>query len=248
MTSRDQSSVRDHFNERAPTYANLFDTKTKSGASFGFQKRSEVVTEIVSERTGAMMDCATGTGDITAAVMQACDFSRVHVNDFSPDMMRRTKSRIEQADGVTASCSDIFSIRDEIGDEKFDVILCLGLIAHTGRVEELLSLLKSCVQRDGVIILQSSLLDHVGLNVVKWSTSARHERRFGYRQSFYRLSELLSAATQANLRTVSITRYSVGLPFGDRLFPRFNHFIEQQGQRLASWCGAEAIIVLEREI
>ena len=71
--------------------------------------------------------------------------------------------------------SDVFNFKPS--DSRFDLILCLGLIAHTGGLDILLPHLKSMLTPGGRIILQTTLTDHVGTRIVRALTSRRELAR-----------------------------------------------------------------------
>ena len=77
----------------------------------------------------------------------------------------------EIKDGNEFVQSDVFDFKPS--DARFDLILCLGLIAHTGRLDILLPHLKSMVTPRGRIILQTTLTDHLGTRIVRALTSAK---------------------------------------------------------------------------
>src|SRR5207249_961362 len=79
--------------------------------------------------------------------------------------------------------SDVFNFKP--ADSGFDLVLCLGLIAHVGRLDILLSHLKSMLAPGGHIILQTTLTDHVGTRIVRALTARRELAKRGYRISWF---------------------------------------------------------------
>ena len=79
--------------------------------------------------------------------------------------------------------SDVFNFKPSAS--RFDLILCLGLIAHTGRLDTLLPHLRSMLASGGQIILQTTLADHFGTRVVRALTSRSELARRGYRISWF---------------------------------------------------------------
>src|SRR5947207_7714357 len=96
--------------------------------------------------------------------------------------------------------SDVFNFKPS--DSHFDLILCLGLIAHVGRLETLLSHLKSMLTPGGRIILQTTLTDHVGTRIVRALTARRELARRGYRVSWFSQRDIADACHNAGLRIV----------------------------------------------
>ncbi|PYI43503.1 MAG: hypothetical protein DMF12_03480 [Verrucomicrobia bacterium] len=158
-----------------------------SGASFYFQKRLTLACELASASAGRLLDCAAGTGEITCALLKSGRFSHATIVDISAAMLQRAKelvsSRITNTE-LEFVHSDVFNFKPP--DSAFDLILCLGLIAHVGRLHILLPHLKSMLAPGGRIILQTTLTDHVGTRIVRALTARRELARRGYRISWFR--------------------------------------------------------------
>src|SRR6266513_3356044 len=106
-----------------------------SGASFYFQKRLTLACELASASAGRLLDCAAGTGEITCALLKSGRFSHATVVDISPAMLQSAEellgSQITKT-GLKFVRSDVFNFKPS--DFSFDLILCLGFIAHVGRM------------------------------------------------------------------------------------------------------------------
>jgi SAM-dependent methyltransferase len=148
--------------------------------------------------------------------------------------------------GIDFTVGDIFDIADRDG-EKYDCILCLGLIAHTGRLQELLTLLARILTPSGKIVLQSSNADHLGILITRLLTKKWYLRRQGYKISYYSQSDIESAAHESGFQINSVTKYCVGIPILDRVLPKFNFWIENRFGDFAAKNGAEMILVLEKK-
>ncbi len=218
-----------------------------SGASFYFQKRLAIACELAGASAGRLLDCAAGTGEITCALLKSGRFSHATVVDISPAMLQSAEellgSQITNT-GLKFVRSDVFNFKPS--DFSFDLILCLGLIAHVGRLDILLPHLKSMLAPGGGIILQTTLTDHVGTRIVRALTARRELTRRGYRISWFSRRDIADACNDAGLRIVETRRHSLGIPFGDRLWPWANFRLETRLQKWASRHGADAIYLLER--
>jgi hypothetical protein len=118
------------------------------------------------------------------------------------------------------------------------------LIAHTGRLDILLPHLKSMLTPGGRIILQATLTDHLGTRIVRALTSRGELARRGYRISWFSQRNISDACDRAGLRILETRRHSLGVPFGDRLWPWANFQLETRLQKWASRHGADAIYLL----
>jgi cyclopropane fatty-acyl-phospholipid synthase-like methyltransferase len=138
--------------------------------------------------------------------------------------------------------SDVFNFKQS--DSRFDLILCLGLIAHTGRLDILLPHLKSMLTPGGRIILQATLTDHLGTRIVRALTSGSELARRGYRISWFSQRNISDACDRAGLRILETRRHSLGVPFGDRLWSWANFQLETRLEKWASRHGADAIYLV----
>jgi len=236
--------VAAYFDKHAETHKRQF-VGSGSGASFYFQTRLKLACELAGASTGRLLDCAAGSGEITCALLESGRFPHATIVDISPAMLQIAKelltSQITNAE-LEFIKSDVFTFRPS--DSNFDLILCLGLIAHVGRLDILLPHLKSMLAPGGRIILQTTLTDHVGARIVRALTTRRELAKRGYDISWYSQRDIADACRGAGLRIVEMRRHSLGIPFGDRFWPWANFQLET---RLRNWScrhGADAIYLL----
>jgi SAM-dependent methyltransferase len=138
--------------------------------------------------------------------------------------------------------SDIFNFKPS--DSGFDLILCLGLIAHVGRLDVLLAHLKSMLMPSGRIILQTTLTDHAGTRIVRALTTRRELAKRGYRISWFSQRDIIEACRRSESAILDMRRHSLSVPFGDRFWPWANYQLETRLQEWASRHGADAIYLL----
>ena len=236
--------VAAYFDKHAETHKRQF-VGSGSGASFYFQTRLKLACELAGASTGRLLDCAAGSGEITCALLESGRFPHATIVDISPAMLQSAKelltSQITNAE-LEFIKSDVFTFRPS--DSNFDLILCLGLIAHVGRLDTLLGHLKSMLTPSGSIILQTTLTDHAGTRIVRALTTRRELAKRGYDISWYSQRDIADACRGAGLRIVEMRRHSLGIPFGDRFWPWANFQLET---RLRNWScrhGADAIYLL----
>jgi len=246
MGNEMKDPVAAYFDKHAETHKRQF-VGSGSGASFYFQTRLKLACELAGASTGRLLDCAAGSGEITCALLESGRFPHATIVDISPAMLQSAKelltSQITNAE-LEFVHSDVFNFKRS--DSGFDLILCLGLIAHVGRLETLLSHLKSMLTPGGRIILQTTLTDHAGTRIVRALTTRRELAQRGYRISWYSERDIADACHGAGLRMVEIRRHSLGIPFGDRFWPWANFQLETRLEKWASRHGADAIYLLER--
>ena len=221
-------------------------SERESGASFYFRTRLRLTCELASGSGGRLLDCAAGTGEITCALLKSGRFNHATVVDISPGMLQSAKqlltSEVTNAE-LEFVQSDVFNFK--LSHSPFDLVLCLGLIAHTGRLDILLPHLKSMLTPSGRIILQTTLTDHLGTRMVRALTSRGEQARRGYTISWFSRRDIAEACDRAGLRILSMRRHSLGIPFGDRLWRWANFQLEKRLQKWADHHGADAIYLLE---
>lgn len=246
MGNEMKDPVAAYFDKHAETHKRQF-VGSGSGASFYFQKRLTLACELAVTSTGRLLDCASGSGEITCALLKSGRFTCATIVDISPAMLQSAKelltSQITNAE-LEFIKSDVFTFRPS--DSNFDLILCLGLIAHVGRLDTLLAHLKSMLTPSGRIILQTTLTDHAGTRIVRALTTPRELVQRGYRISWFSQRDITDTCQAAGLQIVEMRRHSLGVPFGDRFWPWANYQLETRLQKWASRHGADAIYLLER--
>jgi len=244
MVNEMKDPVAAYFDKHAETHKRQF-VGSGSGASFYFQKRLTLACELAEGSAGRLLDCAAGTGEITCALLRSGRFSHATIVDISPAMLQNAKellsSRITKGE-LEFIKSDVFTFKPS--DSNFDLILCLGLIAHVGRLDTLLAHLKSMLTPSGRIILQTTLTDHVGARIVRALTAQRELAQRGYRISWFSQRDIANACQRAGLQILEVLRHSLGVPFGDRFWPWANFQLETRLQEWSSRYGADAIYLL----
>jgi ubiquinone/menaquinone biosynthesis C-methylase UbiE len=236
--------VAAYFDKLPETHKRQFDERA-SGATFNFQRRLTLACELGGASSGRLLDCAAGTGEITCALLKSGRFNHVTVVDVSPAMLESAKKLLTsqiKKEKVEFVQSDVFNFKPS--DSCFDLILCLGLIAHTGRPDILLPHLRSMLTPGGRIILQATLTDHLGTRIVRALTSRKELGRRGYRISWFSQRNISDACDRAGLRVLDTRRHSVGIPFGDRMWPWANFQLEIRLRKWSSRHGADAIYLL----
>ena len=241
---KENDPVAAYFDKLPETHKRQFEQRA-SGANFNFQQRLRLACELGGASSGRLLDCAAGTGEITCALLKSGRFNHATVVDVSPAMLKSAKdlltSQIKNAE-LEFVQSDVFNFKPT--DSGFDLIVCLGLIAHTGRLDILLPHLRSMLAPGGRIILQTTLTDHLGARVVRALTARTELTRRGYRISWFSQQNISDACDRAGLRILEKRRHTLGVPFGDRLWPWANFHLESRVEKWASRHGADAIYLL----
>jgi 2-polyprenyl-3-methyl-5-hydroxy-6-metoxy-1,4-benzoquinol methylase len=237
--------VKTHFDQLSSDYKQFFADK-KTGKNHEFRTRLNLVAELLTTTSGNLLDCACGTGEITAAVLASGRFQNAVVADISKEMLTFAKNQISETSKnaqIQYEQVDIFKYKPANG-MKFDAILCLGLIAHTGALPTLLEHLKSMLAPGGKIILQSSLSEHWGLRVVRFLTEKKYQRVNNYKISYYTSDDIAKGVQAAGLQISDVRHYRFGFPFGDKIFQLGNYWLEVMTEKISTQIGSDAIYVL----
>jgi ubiquinone/menaquinone biosynthesis C-methylase UbiE len=245
---RADQAVQLFFDRQAGCYSDFFREDTRSGAAVLFRTRLALCVAMLRGRKGSLIDCASGTGEISRAVALASCWEHVFINDLSPLMIERCRavmSDIPANTRITWNVGSVFDLNNVLKTSRFDVALCLGLIAHCGRLPELLREVRALLKRDGVLILQSSLLDHPGDFITKFAARS-FLMRGNYRVEGFRLKTILNAALYAGFEPLAIRRFGLCLPFGDRILGRANYWLERKLALRLDRSGGEALIMLRK--
>lgn len=238
--------IQDYFDAEAGRYAEQF-LPRKSGRAVVFQTRLSLALQLSRGCSGRLLDCATGTGEISAAIYSSGRFSDATFVDISFEMLRQSQARLRHYPGQNLhfAQADIFRYLTGLAaGAKFDLIVCLGLIAHTGRLRELLRSMRAHLADGGRILLQTSFADHWGNRLWRLLLDRRATKRHGYALSYYTQQEISEAVHRAQLTIFDVRRCVVGLPFLEKVAPWVNYQLEVRFRSWASRKGAEAIYVL----
>ena len=239
----------EHFDSFANLYKENYFFK-KTGKNHEFNTRLEIVLELTKNCSGRLLDCACGSGEITAEVLASGQYKAAILVDISESMLALAEEKIggiKLATDVYYVHSDVFDYKPD-SQEKFDLILCLGLVAHTGELSLLLTQLKSMLSRNGKIILQSSLLDHVGIKFTKLLMSMVHRKHKAYDIEFYSAKDIEYSSQAAGLSIKTVMRYNFGIPFGDKVSKVANYWVEVLMRRFASKYGSDAVYVIINDV
>jgi ubiquinone/menaquinone biosynthesis C-methylase UbiE len=238
-----------YFERQAGRYGAFYDHRTRTGSACLFQLRAAIAGELSrGGPNGPMLDLATGTGEITRRIASEAGATELDLNDFSPAMSQQCRAVFAPDAArfsIRWSCRDAFALLADAPSEHYGMILCLGLIAHTGRLDELLALCARVLRPSGALLLQSSLEDHPGVRLVGAYASSPL-RRTRHKHARFRLGELRRAAMNAGFEIVAERRFGVCVPFGDRLLGRLNHLIESRYAERMTWWGGEVVLKLRR--
>lgn len=123
--------------------------------NFNIQLRAKVVQEFVGDHTfRSILDIGCGNGAVSLPLLQP----QTHLTlvDVSPEMLARARSHIPEAlvEQVELINEEFLSVALPI--HSYDLILCLGVLAHVVSPGDVISKMASLVQPHGSIIIQNT--------------------------------------------------------------------------------------------
>lgn len=105
-----------------------------------------------------VLDAPCGNGAISSVLLPRT--KKLLMMDISQNMCRLAESSIpsQYRPKTEIVCENIFSY--EFGTEKFDLVICFGLMAHVGSPKDLLLRLSQLVKPGGYLVLQNTDSSH----------------------------------------------------------------------------------------
>jgi 2-polyprenyl-3-methyl-5-hydroxy-6-metoxy-1,4-benzoquinol methylase len=250
MVENQKYVIQNFFDKTSAIYSDYFDSEKKSGKTFNFNKRLEIILQLSSQSSGRLLDCAVGDGKITANVIQSHNFTEVTLVDLSSKMLElaynNCKDKAAKRINIESFNLDIFEfVHDQAVCKEYDLIICSGLIAHIPNTLELLQSLRKLLSSDGRIILQTTLLNHPVTKIVKLLTQKQYLQRNGYQITYYTSNDIVKLCQTANLQIESVQKFSLGCQFLDNILPpSWNYTLESLLANLSKYIGSEAIYLL----
>lgn len=120
--------------------------------------RAIIISEILGDISNNMiLDIGCGDGTLSRHFL---DKNKVTFLDFSENMLQTAKNltdehKLKNAAFINSNFLDFNTV------EKFDVVLCIGVLAHITDIKLFLSRIKSSLKKSGKIIIQISDKDKI---------------------------------------------------------------------------------------
>src|SRR5262249_11027054 len=113
--------------------------------------RSELVRELLPNRHSRILDLGAGSGELSLPLLD--DKNELVFVDASPGMLEiaRAAVPVEARDRVSAICGDVLEVPLS---GTFDLVLCVGLLAHVPEWERVLGRIASVLVPSGHALIQ----------------------------------------------------------------------------------------------
>jgi SAM-dependent methyltransferase len=167
-----------------------------------------------SPRGCKVLDVGCGDGSISRQFLPA---NSVTFLDLSYPMLRRAKRGVPVGSEARAAFVQA-NFLDAPLSERFDIVICLGVLAHLPDMRRAIELLADLVTPGGLCLLQFTDSASPMARLARWYGHLRGlvAGPHPYRVMWPTVAEVLEAAAEAGLRPVALRRHACPLP-GSRL-------------------------------
>lgn len=185
---------------------------------YEIQLRGEAVSELVGRaQHKEILDVGCGDGSISLPLLTSSN--HLTLVDVCGRMLALAESHIPPGLGqrVTTLQADVMTAPLVPG--SYDLILCLGVLAHVESASEVISRLASLLRREATLILQFTDSRHLlGRAMRFYGRVASAARPPVYRLNLLTASDVLSLASENGLQLVRTYRYGSLPPGAHRVF------------------------------
>ncbi len=179
---------------------------------FNIRMRAEIVKSLAGPICGSkILDLGCGDGFISRQYLN--NGNLVFMVDVSEDMLELARTAAPETGSF--ECKYIrANFLDYAFSERFDVILCLGVLAHVPSIDGAFQSIRSHLLDTGTCIIQWTDYQRLAGKAMGIYTAMieRINRTYGYRLNHLRSSDVIRTARGHGLFPVCFTRYHLMLP------------------------------------
>lgn len=120
----------------------------------------------------SVLDMPCGTGSISLPLLEKTE--KLTLIDISANMLAIAKKNIpsNQNQKVIFINDDFFNL--SIADQSYDLVICLGLLAHVNSPEQLLNKLCKIISPNGYLIIQNTDASHFYSHLIRFYLSLKN--------------------------------------------------------------------------
>jgi ubiquinone/menaquinone biosynthesis C-methylase UbiE len=206
--------------------------------------RARLVGELLSDlHGGQVLDLGSGDGSVSRPLLAAGN--DVTLVDFSQAMLHQARQAAPPPSGGRVQYVEADVLEWET-DTLYDVVLCIGVLAHVNSSDRLLERVARATRLGGRCILQITDAGcPLGWLLTRY---ARLRQREGYRLNELTRQQLLALAANHGLVPIAARRYGLFLPGTGRLPYRWQSWLE--GHAASGWLShvaAGRLVMFQRE-
>jgi 2-polyprenyl-3-methyl-5-hydroxy-6-metoxy-1,4-benzoquinol methylase len=199
-----------------------------------------------------ILDVGCGDGSISIPLLNSGN--RLTLLDVSENMLSRAMSQVDPAlrQNVEAVHQEFLLAPLESG--AYDLITCIGVLAHVTSPDLVISRLISLLQPGGLLILECTDSENFTNQLNVWIDRIRRPFRTSdtYRTRLNSAHEIIEKANKGGLDLISAYRYNQALPLMGRIFSQntlrrlaFWIFGTTKNNRNA-WLGKECLFLFQK--
>jgi SAM-dependent methyltransferase len=205
--------------------------------------RAQLVAQMLSGLRGArVLDLGCGDGSVSRPLLEAGN--DVTLVDFSNEMLRRAQARELRTGSGKARYVEADVLEWE-PDAPYDVVLCIGVLAHIESPSRLLGRVATATRPGGTAIVQITDLGRILGRLVTYYS--RWRRREGYRLNEFTRATLVALARGHGLLPSGERSYGFLLPGTGHLPYRWHLWLEERfASGLPAKIGTDVLLSFER--
>jgi|TARA_R110000737_G_scaffold352224_1_gene397345 2-polyprenyl-3-methyl-5-hydroxy-6-metoxy-1,4-benzoquinol methylase len=141
------------------------------------QLRRKIINDLTDGKLyNSVLDLGCGDGSLSMAFVGKC--KELTLVDFSSDMIGLAKERLNSHNSHTKISFYQSSIEEFEQDEKYDLILLFGVLAHVENLDDIVEKCKSLLNKEGTILLQNSNSSNLVTKFNYWISDIRKTRKY----------------------------------------------------------------------
>jgi 2-polyprenyl-3-methyl-5-hydroxy-6-metoxy-1,4-benzoquinol methylase len=215
---------------------------------FNIRTRAYVVRRLLGEiRDKSILDLGCGDGSISRQFLQ--DGNPLTLVDLSVSMLEEARRQTPEEHLQRTRFINDDLMKGGFGEE-FDVVLCVGLLAHVDSVAETIRVIAAALRRGGLCVLQITDTDSLYFKLLKVYCALRGAKPVdqGYATNPTSARTVQALATHHGLRLVTQCRYALPMPgmlwLSDDLL--FRYQVATLESRWLSRSGSEALFLFAK--
>lgn len=222
-----QVKNKTEFYRKSDKVKNFFDKEEKYlRSNFNIKLRKEIVYDLLKgENFKSILDAACGNGIISIQFLDGN--TDLVLLDISEGMLNVAKSKIPLNYYKDVKIIQNDFLNQDFENQTFDVIICLGLLAHVNDPFKTILKAAALLKDHGILILQNSASDHLYSYLIRIVGQLKNAiRRNPYDYNFNKISsrELCDLFEENSLKIIKLYRYNQSFLFFSRIFPAMVKF------------------------
>lgn len=180
--------------------------------------RSEIALALIGRAEHSeILDIGCGDGSISLPLLNSTN--HLTLLDVCGNMLARAQSKIPSPLAKCVTCLHADVMTAPLSARSFDLVLCLGVLAHAEFPLRLICRIASLLRRDGTLILQFTDSRHFLARPMRlYGCLCNAIRPAAYHLNVLSASRMLSRAASSGLKLVATYRYASLPPGAHRVF------------------------------